>query len=545
MGKAALFLVSSMLITLSGYYAMGKEGEYFRTEAQNDYQTDVLARELAHSALNIAVAKTARDFSNFRETVAGQPYEYGMFGYDAVGDRQGPVAIRAQGMVGDAVHEIYAVLERSGSAVLDAITIDGPVSGVEARGNSFTISGRDEALPPDESGIVAVSGPDAHAIRTVLGTADDAFVSAMDASQVTGVGGELDIVSGPTAIDLDALDTAIRAHPDRIEIEGPEKITGNDVYGSRANPAIIIVSGDLDVRGSLTGYGILLVDGSITMGGTAYWEGLVVAHTDGGEHQFKGTADIRGALVLRSLTEIGESGGEEDAGLIGGHFDVDVFTGTGALRYHDHQYDDRYDVTGLNLLSAGCEDAGGLCWDELVTESGAGGIRISVENPSSADGTFYMQSIGSLFEGPMAEVVEFETTPSDIVAFNLSFDTACGMRGADPGAVWADGNTRDGTVTVRVENTDPEALGSPAVLLYEMSVYRHSLESECAETRHDGLVNEQVDVRPISFYMNGNVQVQSSYEALYRLGSLIPEMASSPVQIRMTSVSQKASRLDL
>ncbi len=49
------------------------------------------------------------------------------------------------------------------------------------------------------------------------------------------------------------------------------------------------------------------------------------------------------------------SGGEGDPGVSGGHFDVDLYDrrdGTYKNRRHVHEYDDKYDVTGVNFLNA-------------------------------------------------------------------------------------------------------------------------------------------------------------------------------------------------
>lgn len=539
MGKGAIILVASMLITLSSMYAVEKKGEIERIETQTDYQEAVMARETAHTALNLAVARTARDFSNYRGTASEKPYAGATYSYEAVGDRQGPVVIRAEGSNQDAVHEIIATLERTGTPVLDALTIDGPVSGVKANGNSFLISGRDIALPTYEGEEVThVAGPDAHAIKTVLSTADDVFVSRISGDQATGLNGNGDIVSGALGVDLNTLDAAIRTHPNRIAIAGPERISGNATYGSRQNPAIVVVSGDLDVRGSVTGYGILFVDGSLTFTGTVYWEGLVMAQANGGDHQFKSTSNIRGALVLRSLTDIGESGGEVDAGLLGGHFDIGVFTSTGALRYHDHQYDDRYDVSGVDVLSAGCEVSGGLCWDELVNVPDVSKIRINLENTAAVAGTYLYQSVGTLQEGTLDADITFETPVADIMALSVAFNAACDVGAAVPGAVWSDSANRSGSFRVRVYDIDDEDIGGPALLLYDLALYRHAVESDCS-----GTGTEQVEVMPISFHVNGDVTIRTSYEALERLMPLVPELNQQPLKVRLTSMTQTASRL--
>jgi len=259
-----------------------------------------------------------------------------------------------------------------------------------------------------------------------------------------------DVIGGEPNVNLADLEAAIIAHEDLIVLEGNQRITGNEEFGSPEAPVIMRVTGNLTVRGSITGYGVLLVEGSLSNAGNVRWEGLVLLSSNGGDHEFKGTVDIYGALVMRSTTSEEETGGYEDAGLIGGHFDVDVFDGTGSLQYHQHQFDDRFDTSGINITSTNCEIDGGLCWQRNVVDAGIETVRMAISNTGSATGTFTIETTSSLEEANLEEDVIREITVSELQAFSIQFDSACHMSGTSPGDVWADQESRNGQLRLTV-----------------------------------------------------------------------------------------------
>ncbi|NQV74298.1 hypothetical protein HQ496_14360 [bacterium] len=534
MGKGILFLVLASAYLLAEYKSSETE-TFIATEViRTEYMESVLSRELAHSAFNLVVSKITQDFADFRIAESEQAFGDGMYAMSASGVRQGPVQISAYGEVGGSIHLIEATMERFGSPILDALTIDGPVSSVTVRGNSFVISGLD--APANEDDVSVRPGIDGHAIRTVLSSSATTFQEAIDAHLVPGRMGEADVISGPVGVDLDELEESILAHEDLILLEGSQRITGNQVYGSPEEPVLLRVSGDLNIRGGLQGYGVLLVDGSFSNSGNFRWEGLVLLSSSGGDHEFKGTADIYGGLVVRSQTADGESGGYEEAGLPNGHFDVDVFTSTTELLYHQHQFDDRYDVGSLDLLSAGCEVNGGLCWTKQVTEKGLDKVRITLENTDSTTGTFSIQTGSGLNSGPISSGLSSEVLTSELEAFTISFTEACEIAGTSPGDVWADSASRDGQLTVKVFDFTPEASGNDPILIHEVVVYRHSTSATC-----DALDHDLVNVEPISFYINGDVGIHLSTSALAKLESLLPIMEAPPIEIKMTEVRQNSN----
>lgn len=517
-------------ITLSNMNASEKETELEKHVVLTDYQEKVLSRELAHSALNVVVSKTSLDFQNYREQVSDRAYGDGMFAYTAEGIPAGPVTVVSYGQVGDVIHQITAVLEKSGTASLDAITLDGPFESVTGSGSSFSISGIDGPLAgEDESSFLGANG---HAIRTTIPEARDMFLSSIDGSQLEGIDGDGDVVTGESNVDLDALQDSILAHPSLTTYQGEQRFKGNDSFGSRENPVMMAVNGDVRITGSVEGFGILLINGSLRANGNLNWEGIIMVVSDGGSTDLRGNVDVRGALIMRSHTAAGESGGYSDAGLLGGHVDVSVLQALNTKIYHQHQYDDRFDVTTLDLLSPNCETDGGLCWGRNVDSSGVSNVHLALSGHGTIGGQLFLETSSTLIESDISDGLAVDVDPADLTAFQFRFNNVCDINGSDPDDVDIDEATRDGQLRLRV--TDPANADS---LLHEVVVYRHSSEASCTGDDDPGLV----DVAPQEFYVNGDVNIQRSAEALSNVSELMPMIEPEPAEIRMTSMRHRTN----
>ena len=533
MGKGILLMVLASSITLAIMRASEQQARLETEALEGSYKTKVLARELAYSAFNLLVANTSRDFSNYRGVVSDQAYSDGAMAYAATGNAEGPITLIAYGRQGSAIHQISATMVKSGETVLDAITFDGPFSSVRAIGSSFLISGLD--VPANDDDQDGGDGPNGHAILTTLESARDDLLGEIDESQLIGIEGFGDIATADPTIDLDSLQQSILNHPDLITLQGDQRITGNDSFGSRENPVLISVTGDLTITGTVTGYGVLLVEGSFYTQGTLRWEGLVMISSAGGESEFKGTIDIYGALIVRSLTPSGESGGYDDAGLSGGHFDVDVFDWSGRVTYHEHQYDDRFGVTSLNYVSDGCGTGGGLCWENNLASMDTDRIRVELTSTNYSGGSVLFRTTALHLEGTIGNGFSRDLDPASLTQFSVEFDEICDIDGSSPEMVQSDEANRSGVLTMKVFDIEPEDMGLDAQLLHEVSIYRHSGASSCF-----GSDEARIDVLPQSFYINGHVAIHKSASALNSIMDLLPSVESPPAEIKLISMRQES-----
>jgi len=531
MGRGILLIVLASTLSLSKMTASETETEIETQLVRTEYQEKILARELAHSAFNLVVANSTRDFTSFRESLSDRAYGDGMFAYSATGDSQGPIVIEAFGMVGGTVHRIDGVLEKSGDALFDAITIDGPFSSVTGIGNSFMISGLNVPVGDEEE--VGVSA-DGHSIRTVLDEARLQLLDEIDGDQLVGIQGDGDVVSGAPNLDLDALQDSVLSHPDLVTLDGNQRFNGNTEFGTRENPVLMSINGDVRINGSVSGFGVLFVNGSLQAMGTLQWEGLVIVSSVEGGVELRGTVDLYGALVMRSLTTSGESGGYSDAGLMGGHFDVDSFGPLNDLVYHEHQYDDMYEVAELDFLKSGCGTDGGLCWTQNVVEPGYENIRLELLGTAGIDGDLQFETPTLLVEGSISDGFSRETLTSDLLDFSLSFNSVCGIKGSAPESVRGDSLNRGGMLTLQVFDADGPEDDDP---IHEVSIYRHSDSSSCSGSEDPS----PIDVQPQSLYINGNVGIHRSESALNNVVGLLPSLEAPPVEIKLSSMRHESN----
>lgn len=87
------------------------------------------------------------------------------------------------------------------------------------------------------------------------------------------------------------------------------KINGSMSLGTRENPEIIYVRGNLDLNGQMTGYGVFLVTGDITINGGASVTNLDPSGNNlgivvGGNAKINGTSDIMATLLIKGDAKI-------------------------------------------------------------------------------------------------------------------------------------------------------------------------------------------------------------------------------------------------
>lgn len=183
-----------------------------------------------------------------------------------------------------------------------ALTFDGSGSALfPATSNVYTVNGNDSAscgTPPDP----------ARPAVGVVAPADDALITAAippnRLSKYTGSGPAPDVQDVSAALAgnlttvaaLEALVATIQANADFV-VQGPAASLPS--YGSPSAPVIAVVSGDLNLQGTITGYGILVVTGNFSAGGTVGWRGPVLVIGQGTMTvQGGGTNSYEGAVLL-------------------------------------------------------------------------------------------------------------------------------------------------------------------------------------------------------------------------------------------------------
>ncbi len=165
-------------------------------------------------------------------------------------------------------------------------------------GNSFLVDGNNYLLDGSET--------DGDVVGIVTDRLDsyDAIVVAVGGNQSDNIIGS----SGFTSVEQQAIDVGIESLIDfSLSQSGVVEISGvvvGESYGSESAPVVVHASSDLTLDDA-TGYGLLIVDGELTVTGTSSWTGLVISR--GAEEStagfvIQGEASVLGAVVINEST---------------------------------------------------------------------------------------------------------------------------------------------------------------------------------------------------------------------------------------------------
>jgi len=207
-----------------------------------------------------------------------------------------------------------------GSYGLGAVALPGSTAAfteTNFSGTSFSINGNDNcSAAPAVPGIAVTDA--ALATEIANDTTSDGGLASNQMSLVSGAGGSPSVVSiQPLSQTVSQLADAYLAHSHVDLAGGNYSSTGN--WGTSATPQITRINGDAQIQGTIEGYGVLIVDGTLGVAGSFTFHGLVIARGDV-QVQVTGNAGIYGSLLIDNSTTA-------DAG-----YELDV-RGNAAIRY--------------------------------------------------------------------------------------------------------------------------------------------------------------------------------------------------------------------
>ncbi len=189
--------------------------------------------------------------------------------------------------------------------------IDAPVATATVTGAAISGAGPDGAPRPvyfDASRFAAYRLGTAVPLATVTGALGAQVVRA---GTVLSVQSPMDAVRAaaggtPTLAELDG--AALSAFgPGDVLLAGPTTFTGTRAYGrfgddANPDPRIVRVTGSLSIPAgpTVTGNGMLIVQGGLSVAGTLRWDGLVLVTTPAQQVavDLPGTVEIRGSLLV-------------------------------------------------------------------------------------------------------------------------------------------------------------------------------------------------------------------------------------------------------
>jgi len=157
-----------------------------------------------------------------------------------------------------------------------------------------------------------------------------------------------------------------------------------------------------------------------------------------------------------------------DPGLVGGHFDVDVFNEpTSKELYHKHEFDDEFDITYIDIVNDFH-----LLYDVIIGDSYPNNLRVEFFNADKGSGTYIFQTSTDLVTGNTQDGFGTTFNPSDLLQLKVSFASLNDLRDSEPKTVQNDINDRDGAFSVRMYDVVSNNL------VYELSTYHHIKKGE-------------------------------------------------------------------
>jgi hypothetical protein len=278
-----------------------------------DMSTDTIATQfeeeqamnVANSGINLAIS-TLRQTKTWRAGYTNLAVANGSATVRITDLGTDSVRINSTGTYGTATRTavVHAKLSSIFPTAESALTIFGDSVEFDADGKSFLIDGRDYL-----------------ADGSTFGTHDPVYGIAVTANHITdylktdltadAIGPNVQGKGGAPSVGTFSksnLDSLMNLYRTYATVKLPAgKYSGNAVYGSLDNPQIVHVAGNLEWTGTITGAGILIVDGALLMAGKVSWQGIVMALSGDVTLQLgaSGTPSIIGSTFIGSKNVTG------------------------------------------------------------------------------------------------------------------------------------------------------------------------------------------------------------------------------------------------
>ena len=166
-------------------------------------------------------------------------------------------------------------------------------------GTSFSINGNDNChAAPAVPGIAVTDA--ALATEITNATTSDGGLASDQMNLVTGAGGAPSVATiPPLSQTVSQIADGYLALP-HTDLDGGN-YSGNGNWGTSSTPRITRVTGDVQIQGTIEGYGVLIVDGALDISGNFTFHGLVIARGNV-QVQITGNAGIYGSLLIKEST---------------------------------------------------------------------------------------------------------------------------------------------------------------------------------------------------------------------------------------------------
>ncbi len=274
MGQQSFIIValSSLLLSVSLIGFMGN------WDFSNETTATLFEREqalnVARSGVNMAVSRLRRQ-KTWRDGYTDVSVAGGSVSVRITDLGLDSVRIQSRGTINGVPHNILVEAKLSSifPNVESALTVFGDSVSVTNAGKSFDIDGRDWNIDGTMGASPAVNGIGVQTSKTVTDVKTQLINNAV-ADRIWGAGGQPS-VGQFGATDLVKLQNFYKER--RTIVLPAGSYSANAVYGTLAKPEIVHVPGNLQWTGTISGAGILVVDGQLVMKGNIKWQGIILA----------------------------------------------------------------------------------------------------------------------------------------------------------------------------------------------------------------------------------------------------------------------------
>ena len=317
MGRVAIIIVLGLTITLGFYRNILTRRTTETVENVSGYYNHITAKNIAHSAINNYLKKLYKN-KTLRGTFTEQDV-YKAGGVDTVTISSNS----ATTTTGDTVN-VYAVAHFGGKRseieatllvsnfpipeIIAAVAFPGPNPVLDLfgtpliDGNNHNMSGAPSSSCPDLPGVAVASSTDSISMVNNL-------ISNGKTNNVIGIGTNPSVEVEPTIDPTNFLDPIIAS----CDYYLPAGVYSSVQYGTQANTVIVYGQGNFKFSGGVIGYGILIIDGTMTLSGNFFWYGPVYIIGSTPEiFNSVGTNRITGGVVLGGSGVVAKMKGTAD-----------------------------------------------------------------------------------------------------------------------------------------------------------------------------------------------------------------------------------------
>ncbi len=236
------------------------------------------------------------------------PYNYRVTAISTNGGTQAILTSTAQGP--NSAKKVVVAYIGWGSFGLGSISSAGPTPPntlTNFSGTSFSIDGNDNCnSAPAVPGIVVTDSALATSITNA--TTSDGGLASNQMGLVTGTGGAPSVSTiTPLSQKVSQIADAYLSPPLTHVDLAAGNYSGTGSWGTSTTPQITQVTGDAQITGNITGYGVLIVNGTLDVAGNFTFNGLVIARGGNVSVQVTGNAGIYGSLLIAPPTASGST----------------------------------------------------------------------------------------------------------------------------------------------------------------------------------------------------------------------------------------------